>query len=141
MKRANNVLMQFFPTAVAALIVAMILISAAQAQAPSLSLADLLVGLRSKKVSLPERNSILTEGVAQRGVTFSMNPEIEKELETTGASPSLIDAIRQKMALSKVSAPAEKPAVISSPAPPPPDFSFYKARADQSAVKASSGLP
>src|SRR5688572_20687570 len=74
----------------------MIFAAAAKAQVPQLSLADLLIGLRSKKATLPERNSILTDAVRQRGVTFAMTPEIEKELATTGASPALIDAIRKK---------------------------------------------
>ena len=141
MKRANNVLMQFFPTPVAAAVVSIILIlgSAARAQAPQLSLADLLVGLRSKKVSLPERNSILTEAIAQRGVTFSINAEIEKELETTGASPALIDAIRQKMAVAKPPPPEIKPLAVSVPTPEPPDFNFYQTRADQSAQKGDFG--
>ena len=142
MKRANNVLMQFFPTPVAAAIVSIILIlgSAARAQAPQLSLADLLVGLRSKKVSLPERNSILAEAITQRGVTFSMNAEIEKELETTGASPALIDAIRQKTAVSKPPPQVIKPVPVSVPTPEPPDFTFYQTRADQSAEKGEFGL-
>lgn len=145
MKRANNVPMQFFPTPVAAAIVSIILIlgSAVRAQAPQapqLSLADLLIGLRSKKVSLPERNSILTEGITQRGVTFSLNAEIEKELETTGASPALIDAIRQKMPVSKPPAPVTKPVAVSVPTPEPPDFKFYQTRADQSAEKGEFGL-
>ncbi len=142
MKRANNVLMQFFPTPVAAAIVSIILIlgSAARAQTPQLSLADLLVGLRSKKVSLPERNSILTEAIAQRGVTFSMNPEIVKELETTGASPALIDAIRQRTAASKSPEPVVKPVAAPVSIPAPPDFSFYQIRADQNAGKGEFSL-
>lgn len=142
MKRANYVPMQFFPTPVAAAIVSIILIlgSAARAQAPQLSLADLLIGLRSKKVSLPERNSILTEAIAQRGVTFSMNAEIQKELETTGASRALIDAIRQKMALSNPPPPTTKPVVVPVSTPEPPGFSFYQTRADQSAEKGEFGL-
>lgn len=108
-------------------------------QAPQLSLADILIGLRSKKVTLPERNTILTDAVRQRGVTFAMTPEIEKELETTGASPTLIDAIRQKAAAVKptpVSTPTVavvKPVATPVPTPTPPDFSFYQTRADQSA--------
>ncbi|HKP69851.1 MAG TPA: tetratricopeptide repeat protein [Pyrinomonadaceae bacterium] len=109
----------------------------ANAQSPQLSLADLLIGLRSKKVSLPDRNAILTEAVRQRGVTFAMTPEIEKELETTGATPDLIAAIRVKIAAAKAQA---TPAVVQpvatptpAPTPPPPDFSFYQTRADQSA--------
>src|SRR5688500_6917100 len=81
-----------------------------KAQTPQLSLADLLIGLRSKKVSLQERNTILTEAVRQRGVTFTMTPEIEKELETTGASPTLVEAIRLKTAVAVKVPPA--PAVV-----------------------------
>ena len=142
MKRANNILMQFFPMPVAAAIVSIILIlgSAALAQAPQLSLADLLVGLRSKKVSLPERNSILTEAITQRGVTFSMNAEIEKELQTTGAAPELIDAIRHKLAESKPPEPVAKPSAVPVSSPALPDFSFYQTRAEQSAGKGEFGL-
>lgn len=107
------------------------------AQTPQLSLADLLIGLRSKKVSLPERNTILTDAVRQRGVTFAMTPEIEKELETTGASPVLLAAIREKAPVVKPSpAPAVvKPVATPIPTPTPPDFSFYQTRADQNAGK------
>ena len=117
----------------------------AQAPQPQLSLADLLIGLRSKKVSLPEKNAILTEAVRQRGVTFAMTDEIEKELETTGAAQELIDAIRQKIASAK---PTPTPAVVKPvatpvptpvPTPTPPDFSFYQTRADQSAGRGEFG--
>ena len=105
----------------------------ANAQSPQLSLADLLIGLRSKKVSLPERNTILTEAVRQRGVTFVITPEIEKELETTGATPTLIEAIRQKnIKASPSPTPVVKPVATPVPTPTPPDFSFYQERADQS---------
>lgn len=94
---------------------------------PQLSLADLLIGLRSKKVSLPERNKILAEAVKQRGVTFAPSPEIEKELATTGADSSLLDAIRVK-------AVPEKPAVMepakTAAAPVAPDFSTYQKSGD-----------
>ena len=113
----------------------------APAQTPQLSLADLVIGLRSKKVSLPERNTILTEAVRQRGVTFAMTPEIEKELETTGASPALIAAIKEKAPVPK---PAATPVVVkpvpTPTPPPPPDFSFYQARADQNAGKGEFSL-
>ncbi len=115
--------------------------TALQAQTPQLSLADLLIGLRSKKVSLPERNTILTEAVRQRGVTFTVTPEIEKELATTGASPELLDAIRQRAALAKAAAAAAVKAVATPvPTPTPPDFSFYQTRADQSAGKGEFAL-
>jgi TonB family protein len=94
---------------------------------PQLSLADLLIGLRSKKASLPERNKILAEAVKQRGVTFAPSPEIEKELATTGADSSLLDAIRVK-------AVPEKPAVVEPAktvaAPAAPDFSTYQKSGD-----------
>ena len=109
------------------------------AQSPQLSLADLLIGLRSKKVSLPERNTILTEAVRQRGVTFAMTPEIEKELETTGASPALIQAIRQKIEASKP-VPAVVPVATPVPTPTPPDYSYFQTRGDQNAGKGEFGL-
>lgn len=114
--------------------------TASLAQSPQLSLADLLIGLRSKKVSLPERNAILTEAVRQRGVTFAMTAEIEKELETTGAWPALIDAIRQKIAASKPPPAIVKPVATPVPTPTPPDFTFYQTRADQSAGKGEFSL-
>ena len=110
------------------------------AQSPQLSLADLLIGLRSKKATLPERNAILTEAVRQRGVTFAMTPEIEKELETTGASPALVEAIRQKIEASKPVAAVVKPVATPVPTPTPPDFSFYQTRADQNAGKGEFNL-
>ncbi|HEX6126098.1 MAG TPA: TonB family protein [Pyrinomonadaceae bacterium] len=114
----------------------LVLTSFLQAQSPQLSLADLLIGLRSKKVTLQERNTILTEAVRQRGVTFVISPEIEKELETTGASPTLIEAIRQKSAPKHVPAPVVAKATPTPiPSPTPPDFSFYQTRADQNAGK------
>lgn len=91
------------------------------AQSAELSLADLLIGLRSKKATLEERNSILTEAISNRGVTFSLTPEIEKELMATGAAKPLIDSIRAKM---KVASVVAKPVE-----PPPPDFLFYEKRA------------
>lgn len=101
-----------------------------QAQAPQLSLADILIALRSKKVSLIERNQILTEAVKARGVTFELRSEIEKELAATGASPDLIAAIRAKSPK-----PAATPAPTPIPTPTPPDFSFYQKRADASVGK------
>ena len=136
MKLANKTPLKFSRTRVLAFLASSLLIFAAfaQAQAPQLSLADLLIGLRSKKVSLPERNTILTEAVRQRGVTFTMSPEIEKELATTGASPTLIEAIRQKGSVVKtVATSSPKPTPVATPAPP--DFSFYQTRADQNAGK------
>lgn len=99
------------------------------AQSPALSLADLVIGLRSKKVTIEERNQILASAVLERGVTFTNTPEIEKELTATGANQSLIAAVRLK---------SPKPAQVvptATPTPPPPDFSFYQKRADTSLAK------
>lgn len=141
MKLANKTPLRFSRIRVLTFVVSSLLIFAAfaRAQAPQLSLADLLIGLRSKKVSLPERNTILTEAVRQRGVTFTLTPEIEKELATTGASPTLIEAIRQKGAVVKtVATSSPKPAPV--PTPTPPDFSFYQTRADLNAGKGEYSL-
>jgi TonB family protein len=90
------------------------------AQQPQLTLADLLIGLRSKKVSLADRNTILAEAVKQRGVTFTLSADIEKEL----------DAIREKAPVAIVPAPTPSPVATPIPTPTPPDFSFYQTRAD-----------
>ena len=120
-----------------AAITVILLVSSAPAQSPQLSLADLLIGLRSRKASLPERNSILTEAVRQRGVTFAITPEIEKELESTGAAPILIDAIREKSP-KPVAVPKPNPTPV--PTPTPPDYSFYQNRADMNAGKGDYSL-
>lgn len=104
-------------------IVLSLAIGASAQTAEELSLADLLIGLRSKKLSLPEKNKILTDAVRQRGITFVLGPNIEQELIATGAQPELIAAIKEK-------SPAPKPA-----ATPAPDFAFYKTRADVNAGK------
>jgi hypothetical protein len=54
-----------------------------RAQGGQLSLADILIALRSKKVTLTDRNKILTEAINSRGTTFTLTPEIEKELTVT----------------------------------------------------------
>jgi len=115
----------------------------ASAQARQLTLADIVIALRSNKVPLPERNKLLTEAVNNRGTTFSLTPEIEKELSGTGADKALLDSIRRRTQIVKVSSVAasatdqkpkpEPPKVV--PAPPPPDFSFYEKRADESVAK------
>ncbi len=74
-----------------------------------LSLGDVLTGLRSKKTSLTKRNQLLATAVNQRGITFKLNPEIEKELKSAGANAVLLEAIRQKSAKSETPAPTAKP--------------------------------
>lgn len=107
-----------------------------------LSLADILVALRSKKVTLVERNRILTDAVMVRGVTFALTPELEKELAGTGADGTLIAAIRQKSpAIKPAATPLPKPsptvAALPTPTPTPalPDFVFYQKRANTSIDK------
>lgn len=104
------------------------------AQTPQLGLADLVIALRSKKATLPERNKILADAVRQRGITFSLNSDIEKELVTTGADSELISAIRIKSTPVKPVEPP-KPVATPVPTPTPPDFSFYQKRADENAGK------
>lgn len=59
-----------------------------------LSLADILTGLKSRKTTLAQRNKLLTDAVNDRGVTFVLTAEIERELRATGANNILIAAIR-----------------------------------------------
>ncbi|MGI8884258.1 MAG: TonB family protein [Pyrinomonadaceae bacterium] len=110
-----------------------------------LSLADILIGLRSKKVTLVERNTLLTDAVKSRGITFSLTPEIEKELVGTGASPELVEAIRQKSPkILPVSTPTPTPIPSPTPTPIPtpiptptpfvPDSAFYQKRASDHLV-------
>ncbi|HEX8289316.1 MAG TPA: tetratricopeptide repeat protein [Pyrinomonadaceae bacterium] len=116
----------------------------AQPRQMQLSLADILIGLRSKKATLAERNTILAEAIKKRGITFSLTPEIEKELAGTGASAELIEAARQKSpritaisvaaptpSQTPVPSPVPTPAAMPSPSPTPPvlDFAFYQKRA------------
>lgn len=108
------------------------------AQNPPLSLADLLIGLRSKKVTLEERNQILAAAVKERGVTFATSPEIEHELTATGADANLITAVRAKSKpVSPVvtATPAPKPVATPIPTPTPPDAGYYQKRADVSLEK------
>jgi TonB family protein len=126
----------------------------AQAQQVPLSLADILIGLRSKKVILYERNRLLTDAVRQRGITFALTPEIEKELVSTGADKELIEAIRQKNPVAKttpmplpkplptpVATPVPIPVATPTPTPvPTPDFAFYRKRADENVGKGEYAL-
>lgn len=107
-------------------------VSALAQQPAPLTLADILIGLRSKKATLEERNTILAEAVRQRGITFSISAEIEKELAATGAAKVLIDAVNERSA-------ATKPAPTPVPTPVP-DFNFYKTRADSNLVRGEYAL-
>ncbi|MEQ1643554.1 MAG: hypothetical protein ABL959_08950, partial [Pyrinomonadaceae bacterium] len=120
--------------------------TSAAAQGKELSLADILIALRSKKAVIDEKNKILADAVKQRGITFALTPEIEKELGTTGARPELISAIRERSPKPKKDPVAEVAATLAEPkpvvpepvkaVPPPLDFAFYRDRASK-AIKAN----
>lgn len=107
-------------------------------QSAQLSLADILIALRSKKVTIAERNKILSDAVKVRGVTFTSTPEIETELLNTGAAAELIEAIKKSspkaMAISD-----QKNAPTAAPLPVP-DFAFYQKRANENVVKGDYDL-
>lgn len=106
----------------------------AQQQA-QLSLVDIITVLRSKKATPAEKNQLLTDGVRQRGITFALNADLEKELRTAGADDALVAAIREKSPVVKVSAtpqPKVEPLPVSTPKPP--DYTFYQNRANANFV-------
>lgn len=103
------------------------------AQQTQLSLTDILIALRSKKADVVKKNEILAEAVKQRGITFTLTPQIEDELRNNGASIELVEAIRQKSPKPTVIStpnPTPIPTLISTPTPLPPDAAFYQKRAD-----------
>lgn len=107
-----------------------------RAQQQQLGLADIIIALRSNKVTLAERNEILTGAVKERGITFELTPQIEKELENTGADKALIEAIRQKTVVVKITpTPLPKPTPAATPTPVQQDFAFYKKQADDNVSK------
>lgn len=122
------------PTLVLALSVIVAVPNAAAQTSRQLSLADILIALRSNKATMPEKNKILSDAVGERGIAFALTTEIENELTKTGADKTLVDAIRLKSPIIKTAAvtEAEKP----QPKPLPkvvetlPDFAFYQKRAD-----------
>jgi TonB family protein len=128
-------------------LVAVALSAQIRAQASQLSLADILIALRSKKVTLADRNKILTEAINTRGTTFVLTPEIERELFGGGADRTLVDSIRQRTQIAKTSAPAPqtveskpnpeppKTEPVVAAAPPAPDFAFYEKRAVEAVAK------
>jgi TonB family protein len=107
----------------------------AMAQQPQLSLVDIITVLRSKKVTQNEKNQMLTEGVRQRGITFALNADLEKELRLAGADDTLVAAIREKSPAVKVSA-TPQPKLEASPVSTQktPDFAFYQNRANANFV-------
>lgn len=121
-----------------------VVLQTAHAAPPQLSLADILIALRSKKVTLAERNQILTGAVVERGITFTLTPEIEKELQSTGADNALIEAIRQK-SLAAIAAlnppkPVAPPVAAPKPTPVPLDAVFYNKRGNSYVAKGEFDL-
>jgi TonB family protein len=138
LKLKKSDLFSFFLAA--SLILSLAALSPAQTQKSSLSLADILIALRSKKATLDERNKILTDAVKERGITFVITREIEKELVNTGAANDLLEVLRQKSSVAKVApAPVSTPAPtpVSTPVstPTPLDYTFYQKRADALVAK------
>ena len=68
----------------------------AQSEEFPLTPSNIEKALRSTKVSLQERNRLLTEGVRQRGVTFNLSNEFLNKLAKLGASKKLLEAIVEK---------------------------------------------
>jgi TonB family protein len=105
------------------------------AQTTQLSLVDIFTALRSNKATLVEKNNILAEGIKQRGITFAIDSNLEKELRKAGANDDLIQAIHQKNPAPK---PKVEPKVEPTPkpisTPTPPDFSYYQNRANSNFV-------
>lgn len=135
------------------LLLSLAFVSRGQTQQAQLSLADILIGLRSKKVTLAERNTLLTDAVKTRGITFALTPEIEKEFVNTGAGSELVEAIRQKspkVTVTPTPLPKPEPTPIATPtptttptpipSPPAPNATFYRARANSHIVKAEYEL-
>lgn len=61
-----------------------------------LTLVQIEKVLKSKEVTLKERNRLLIEGVKERGVTFPIYLSIARKLEALGASEALLAAIQAK---------------------------------------------
>lgn len=100
-----------------------------------LSLVDIITALRSKKATTAEKNQILSAGVKQRGVTFALNPDLEKELRTAGADDQLIASIRAQAPAPKPDpVPQPTPDTKPAPTPKPPDAAYFQNRGNSSFV-------
>lgn len=125
----------FLPATALALSVSFALSDASAQSSRQLSLADIIIALRSNKATMPEKNKILSDAVAERGITFALTTEIETELFKTGADKTLVEAIRQKSPIIKAAIKTEPEKTQPKPQPKPvealPDFTFYQKRADE----------
>ncbi len=73
-------------------------IETARAQPDPLTLAEVLTALQSRSAGLTmaQKNAFILKRVQERGVTFRVTAELEKELRAAGATTALIAAIRLK---------------------------------------------
>jgi TonB family protein len=130
-------------TTLAAMVIAIAIVPAffsitTTAQGRQLSLADILIALRSKKAPLSDRNKLLAEAVSDRGTTFNLTPEIEKELAVTGADKGLINSIRKAARKEMVIVPAADTRSANNVEPPRselPDTASLESRASDSVKK------
>lgn len=95
----------FLPALLIAIIVFLTFPVIAAGQGRALSLVDVITVLKSKKAGAAEKNKLLADGVRQRGVTFVLTEDLEKELRAAGAKDALIAAIREKSAPVKTEIP------------------------------------
>lgn len=122
----------FCSVVVLAALFAVLIPRSISAQSSELSLADILIALRSKKASMPEKNKILTDAVNTRGTTFVLTAEIERELANSGADVGLIGSLRKRAeAAARMPEPPNPIAnVQNTVSPPAPDSAFYERRAE-----------
>ncbi|HUF04280.1 MAG TPA: hypothetical protein VMM38_08905 [Aridibacter sp.] len=85
-----------FVTVLSAVLLSAVL--SAFAQNGPLNLGQILSELQSESavITLAQKNDAIIKSVQQRGITFTLNAEIEKELKSAGASAALIEAIRSR---------------------------------------------
>ncbi len=115
MKIRHIALKSILSLACAFVLVTSFSLQTAYAQKGQLSLAEVLTGLQSKSggFSLAEKNSIITNDIQKRGITFRLSTEIESELRRAGASTALINAVRSKTASNT------EPTRVTNPNAPP----------------------
>ena len=92
----------------------------AQKKAAPLTLAQVLTGLQTQGTipttrTLVARNQFIALRVRERGVTFQLLAEYEKELRNAGASDELIKAIRENSPTPPKPKPTLTPKIITEP--------------------------
>ncbi len=130
---------------VCGLVAVLVIFPQAKYAQTKLTLADIFTGLRSKKVDLDERNRLLTEAIKNRGITFTVTSDIEKELQETGADKTLIEAVKERSVVIKPAStpvPTSTPAPVQTPVQTPtqPQFLLYQKNGDSNFVKGDYDL-